>query len=43
MAGYKLSDEADASLDEFFEYSALNFGLQKAQEYFSDFPTASWL
>jgi toxin ParE1/3/4 len=37
MADYKLSDEADAELDHIYEFSILNFGLEKAQEYLSGF------
>ena len=33
MAGYSLSPKAAADLDEIYEYTILNFGLEQAQEY----------
>ena len=33
MAKYQLTNEADLKIDEIYEYSILNFGLEKAQEY----------
>ena len=33
MGKYRLTNEADLKIDEIYEYSILNFGLEKAQDY----------
>ena len=37
MAGYQLTDRANAELDAIYEYSILNFGLKKARAYLEGF------
>ncbi len=37
MASYNLSNEADADLDQIYESSFLNFGLEQTQKYFLGF------